>query len=260
MSIYNDYGAAYGSGAGVYGAGAALATGFIIFFVIMMIISLLISVVLLVSLFKIFKQNNKPGWFAIIPIFNMWTLFEICGYKGFFAIIPLANIVFMYMSYYKLAVNNGKSAGFGILTALFPFIGLPIIAFGKKNTKVADTNNVGNDIQSGNNGGFTSGDGSDMPRVNVNNASNEALNNVVNQSNLETNVSNIGYSMPNEETSTSFASSSTINDVNSFDDKVVKEESITNFGNPVNQEIGESSPINQGPENPINDNNGFNNN
>lgn len=107
--------------------------GMVVFFVILAIISVAVSVFMIVCQYKIFSKNGKPGWYAIIPFLNTWTLFEIAGNKGWLSLIPFANIVFLYISNYKLAIKMGKSTGIAILVTLMPLIGYPILAFSKDN-------------------------------------------------------------------------------------------------------------------------------
>lgn len=133
---YGDYSSVVATTSGVLGA-------FLIIYVILMIICLAISVLMIVSLWKIFSKNNKPGWYSLIPFLNMWTLFEIVGVHGWWSLIPGANIVFMYICNYKLAIKMGKSQGMAVVTTLFPAIGYPILAFSKnKNTNEVVTNNI----------------------------------------------------------------------------------------------------------------------
>ena len=122
--------------------GSLLAGGFIVVFIIIFVISLAIGIFMIVSLYKIFKKNNRPGWYSIIPVLNTWTLFEIAGNKGWLCLIPFVNIIFLYISAYKLALKMGKGPGIGILTALVPIIGYPILAFSKNTTSIGEENNM----------------------------------------------------------------------------------------------------------------------
>lgn len=132
MSITNDYGSYYSYGAT---AGAGIFGAFIIVYILIMLIALAASVLMIVSEWKIFAKNGKPGWYSLIPFLNNWTLFELVGVQGWWCLVPFANVVFMYIVSYKLAIKYGKSTGFAVITLLFPFVGYPIIAFGKGNNK-----------------------------------------------------------------------------------------------------------------------------
>ncbi len=123
--------------------GMNIVGGMLVFFVIFFIIMIAVSIFMIVCQYKIFSKNDKPGWYAIIPFLNTWTLFEIAGNKGWLSLIPFVNIVFLYISNYKLAIKMGKSSGMAILVTLIPVIGYPILAFSKDNN-VSESNVVEN--------------------------------------------------------------------------------------------------------------------
>lgn len=100
--------------------------------IVTMILSLVVSVVVIVSLWKIFKKAGKNGWEAIIPIYNFIVLLEICElpiWQIVLFMIPFANIYIMFKIFIELAKKFGKDTGFGVLTAFFPYVCLPILAF-----------------------------------------------------------------------------------------------------------------------------------
>ena len=112
------------------------------------VVTLVVLIIAIVSMWKIFKKAGKPGWAALVPIYNtvvmvkvakapMWYLVPILGgiVLGFIPVIgifiAIAAIVFSFILNIKLAKSFGKSAGFGIGITLLPIIFLPILAFGK---------------------------------------------------------------------------------------------------------------------------------
>lgn len=100
------------------------------------LIALILGIFMAVCLWRIFAKAGKPGWAAIVPVYNGWVLFEIVGYPGWWAIlslIPFVNIfpaIMMLVAYYKLGKLFGKSDLFSILLIFFPVILLPVLAFG----------------------------------------------------------------------------------------------------------------------------------
>lgn len=128
---YYDYGSSYGSS---YNSGlAGLSTGLS---VTTMIMSLIPSILLIVGMWKTFEKAGKPGWAAIVPFYNVWTVFEIGGQKGayvFFALIPCVGpiiyLVFAIKAYLEIARRFGKSTGFGVLSIFFSFITFLILGF-----------------------------------------------------------------------------------------------------------------------------------
>ena len=91
---------------------------------------------MIVSLWKVFTKAGRPGWAAIVPFYNMWTLFEIGGQKGayiFFIFIPFVGsiiyLVFEIKALLEIAKRFGKDTAFGVLSIFFPFVTFPILAF-----------------------------------------------------------------------------------------------------------------------------------
>jgi hypothetical protein len=94
---------------------------------------LVIAVLLIASLWKTFTKAGKPGWGAIIPIYNVILLLQIAGRPIWWIvlmIIPVVNFVVAIIVSIDVAKNFGKGTGFGVGLALLGFIFYPIIAFG----------------------------------------------------------------------------------------------------------------------------------
>lgn len=123
---------------------AAFFTGAMLFFLVLV---LALIVPTLIGLWKVFVKAGKPGWAAIVPFYNMWVWVEIVGrpqswfwiylglalfssipFLGLFASVGL--LVFAIILSIDLAKSFRKDAGMGVLIALLPFIGLPILGFG----------------------------------------------------------------------------------------------------------------------------------
>ncbi|MFC1977412.1 DUF5684 domain-containing protein [Chloroflexota bacterium] len=92
-----------------------------------------ILVLMLVSMWKIFTKAGKPGWGAIIPIYNGVLLCNIGGKLGWWALfyfIPLLNVIISIIVSIGIAENFGKGAGFGLGLVFLSGIFYPILAFG----------------------------------------------------------------------------------------------------------------------------------
>ena len=97
------------------------------------IFMLVIAVFMIASMWKIFTKAGKPGWAAIVPIYNLVVLLEIAGKPIWWIVlflIPVVSIIASIMVAIGLANNFGKGAGFGIGLALLGPIFYPILAFG----------------------------------------------------------------------------------------------------------------------------------
>lgn len=97
------------------------------------IIELLIALLVIVAMWKLFTKAGRPGWAAIIPIYNMYVWCKIVGRPGWWVIlmfIPFVNIIIGIIVCIDMAKSFGKGVGFGIGIALLGIIFLPILGFG----------------------------------------------------------------------------------------------------------------------------------
>ena len=114
------------SGSGMLGAlGAAMG--------VIWLISMIMCVIMIISQWKIFKKAGEPGVAAIVPFWNTAVLFKITWgkwYYMFLMLIPIVGMVFMFITFFKLAKVFGQGAGFGIGLIFLSFIFMPMLAFG----------------------------------------------------------------------------------------------------------------------------------
>ena len=97
------------------------------------IIYLAIIILIIAAVWKVYVKAGKPGWAAIVPIYNIIVLLEIVGrplwwFLLFF--VPLVNFIVAIIIYIDLAKSFGKSAGFGIGLVFLGIIFFPILGFG----------------------------------------------------------------------------------------------------------------------------------
>lgn len=80
--------------------------------------TMIVSIVLIVAMWKLFKKAGKPGWAAIIPFYNTYTLFDIVypghGIKFLLLMIPFVNIYIGIKCYIDLAKAFGKSGVYAL--------------------------------------------------------------------------------------------------------------------------------------------------
>lgn len=77
----------------------------------------LYSIILLAAMWRIFSKADKPGIFAIIPILNVFILYDVIFGRATAALrllIPLYNIYWAIKSMLELARRFGKGTGFGV--------------------------------------------------------------------------------------------------------------------------------------------------
>jgi hypothetical protein len=112
----SDYGAL---GAGIGIVGWLLYMAVIVFYIFCM--------------WKIYVKAGKPGWAAIVPIYNILVQLEIVGRPWWYLLllfVPVVNIVISIMILFDLAKVFGKGTGFGFGLLFLSFIFIPILAFG----------------------------------------------------------------------------------------------------------------------------------
>lgn len=132
-----NYGPLIGFFAALLGLGA-----FLIIFLLTIIL------IFIISFWKIFTKAGRPGWQALIPIYNMIVLAEIAKQPWWYGLIVslaywfifipgigwialIAEFVFLILIWYKLALAFGKDASFAVGLILLPVIFLPTLAFSK---------------------------------------------------------------------------------------------------------------------------------
>jgi hypothetical protein len=116
---------------------------------------LAIIVLMIAGMWKIFEKAGKPGWAAIIPIYNLIILLEIVGKPTIWILwllIPCVNFVFAIWLYNLVSKSFGKSEGYTVGLILLPFVFWPLLGFGPDKylgPSAAEANGFG-----GNQGGF----------------------------------------------------------------------------------------------------------
>lgn len=112
----SDYGAL---GAGIGILGWLLYMAVIVFYIFCM--------------WKIYVKAGKPGWAAIIPIYNILVQLEIVGRPWWYLLllfVPVVNIVIGIILLFDLAKVFGKGTGFGFGLLFLSFVFIPLLAFG----------------------------------------------------------------------------------------------------------------------------------
>jgi hypothetical protein len=98
-----------------------------------LILELILAVLFIICFWKIFTKAGKPGWAAIIPIYNIIVWLEVVGKPWWWLIlllIPFVNIVFAIWLLNLTSKSFGLGIGFTIgLVLLFPIF-IIILAFG----------------------------------------------------------------------------------------------------------------------------------
>lgn len=83
-------------------------------------------------LYRVFEKAGVPGWKAIVPGYNLWTLCEIVwgrGTKMFFFLIPIYGIIIYFKTCTRLALAFGKPTSFGVGLFFVSPVFLSLLAF-----------------------------------------------------------------------------------------------------------------------------------
>ena len=107
--------------------------GAFVFLGLIMLCAVAAAVAAIAGMWKTFEKAGKPGWAALIPIYNMIVMLEITGrplWWIFFFLIPLVNIGFAILINIDLAKSFGQGIGFALGLMLLGFVFFPILGFG----------------------------------------------------------------------------------------------------------------------------------
>lgn len=99
------------------------------------LVTFILIIFYIICFAKILKKTGRRGYISLVPVYNFWTFFEISNLRGWFSLVPVANVFMIFVALYKLSILFGKSILFGIFCALFPFICIPVLAYGKSSYK-----------------------------------------------------------------------------------------------------------------------------
>jgi len=100
---------------------------------VLMLFWLAVIVVMIAGMWKVFAKAGKPGWAAIVPIYNTIVMLEIVGRPIWWIVllfIPFVNFVVWIIIALDLAKSYARSTGFGLGLIFLPFIFYLILGFG----------------------------------------------------------------------------------------------------------------------------------
>ena len=138
MSVFTNFFAVYGTDSSTSGAANGL-SGVAVAVIALLVLAFV--VLMIAALWKVFVKAGKPGWAAIVPIYNSWVLAEVAGKPGWWGLYPLLGIipfvgwigslVVSIMIAVYVAHNFGRTTVWGIVSLwLFGFVGYPVLGFG----------------------------------------------------------------------------------------------------------------------------------
>lgn len=101
--------------------------------VIWAVVVLAFVVPYLIGFWKVLEKTGRPGWGALVPIYNNWLVIEIVGRPGWWLallFVPYASLAVMVILMIDLAKSFGRSPAFGWGLALLGPVFMPMLGFG----------------------------------------------------------------------------------------------------------------------------------
>jgi hypothetical protein len=97
------------------------------------IIGLVFAVAQIAGMWKMFQKAGIEGWWAIIPIANIYHFVKLSGKEWWWFLVyfvPCIFIVALIVVNLAVAVRFGKSVGYAIGMIILPVIFYPLLGFG----------------------------------------------------------------------------------------------------------------------------------
>lgn len=97
------------------------------------LLSVVWAVIMIIAMWRVFEKAGRPGWAAIIPIYNIYVLLKVAGWSGWWLLalcVPLVNVLVSIFITYDLAKAFGKGFGYFLGLWFLSFIFLPVLGFG----------------------------------------------------------------------------------------------------------------------------------
>lgn len=94
---------------------------------------LLVWLLMTAGMWAMFTKAGKPGWAAIIPLYNLWVLFKIADKSLLWfllLLVPVVNVIVLFIVMSTVAERFGKGFLFTIGMMILPFVFYPILGFG----------------------------------------------------------------------------------------------------------------------------------
>lgn len=97
------------------------------------VFAIAVIVLSIVAAWRVFKKAGKPGWAALVPIYNIYVLVQIAGRPAWWFVllfVPIIDIVVALILCIDIGRKFGKNIIFSfILLFMFSLVGAMVIAF-----------------------------------------------------------------------------------------------------------------------------------
>jgi len=113
--------------------GGASAAAFGAFAVIVWLFGVALGLLAIAGMWKAFRKAGRPGWGAIVPIYNLFLAPQIGSNAGWWLLaflIPIVNVVVAFKVNVDVARAFGRGFGFGVGLTILGFVFWPLLGFG----------------------------------------------------------------------------------------------------------------------------------
>lgn len=86
-----------------------------------------------IGLWGVFAKAGRPGWWALVPIFDLFVLLRVVGRPWWLAVlffVPFVDLVVAIVVYYALAKSFGKGVAYTVGLLVLGFVFVPVLGFG----------------------------------------------------------------------------------------------------------------------------------
>lgn len=94
------------------------------------LLPLIIYAITVAGLWKVFTKAGRPGWAAIIPIYNIWILMKIGDSGVLWFVLSIIFGLPVIKIYIDVLDKFGKGIGYAVGMLFLPFIFMPMLGFG----------------------------------------------------------------------------------------------------------------------------------
>ena len=94
------------------------------------LLPLIVFLVTVAGMWKIFTKAGRPGWAAIVPIYNIWVLTKIGDSGVLWFVLSVLFGLPVIKIYIDVLNKFGKGIGYALGMFFLPFVFFPLLGFG----------------------------------------------------------------------------------------------------------------------------------